>query len=224
MTSIFQKFNENPRLKRGLKTASKGNPDARYSGDDGEVLITLRRHSSIEKDGKDMAILEYAIAPGESNEGEKLVQVYVFADNSAFTAEETMARFFGDLQLLGVETEGVDPKVVEKNLDAVIVNKTTFKASVTKAKTEYPKVMILEQLSTGNTPSDPPDSTTNEEEWEEELSEPETLEGRTCHFQDDECVVDSHNVTKDLVDLANPDDLDEVWYEKIPVKDIELSE
>lgn len=222
MASIFQKMSESSRLKRGLKTAVKGDPDARYKGPDGEILVHLKRHGAISKDGKDMAVLEFTVAPSEDHAGENIVNIYVFADNAAFTAEQTMGRFFGDLQILGIKTDGRenDTAGMEKDVNAVIASKTVFKLSIVGAQDKYPTVTLLG-------PADGEDSApvAEDDEWEEETvveEEVESLVGGICDYNDDTCAVDAHNEEAGTLTLSDPNDLETIWYEDVPVDDVKF--
>ena len=228
MTSVFQAIQENKRLQRSLKTTTKGDPNARYKGPDGELMCHLKKLSHLSKDGKDMALFEFAVAPGEQYEGDKLVIVHVFADNSAFSAEDNLARFFSDVQQLGIGTEGKEPSAIEKDIDRKIAKKTLFKIAVTDSTAKYPNVEIVGPVEGEDVPvEDEPVNAgdgVGDDEWEEETAEEadESLVGALCTYEGDTCVIDTHDEAKGEVNLADAEDPDTIWYEFVPFTDIEL--
>lgn len=174
MTNLFKKLAADPAIKRNLKTVVKGNPDQKYTGEDGELLVELIKVEEFEtKEKVPCYSVTFAVIDGD-HAGEKVNIFHHLAGNSARSFEDQVSEMFGTIAALGVDCDGREDDLegisqdVEKRLRA----KAQYKVLITDAKEKYPDVRILSSLASAPSSSEEPEEAEHEEveETEEDVS------------------------------------------------------
>ena len=208
--SIFKQIAETPVMKRQLTESQKKKPDEPFEGEDGEYVGIFVGERTADKNGNTMSFFEYLITEGDQ-EGKSITNMYWFKGGDP--NEITMDQLLRHIHVMGVNTDGTSSTDMQKGIGEVRARKTPLKlkvVSTTKGDKTYRKVFPIGLYEA--TPATPTAPTASEEV--------ESLLNQTINFQGEDCLVANYDITKNTVDLVNPDKPEDRWYESIDVNQL----
>lgn len=229
---IFKQIAEDAHSKRAFKEAKKLKPLTfeSFKGPDGEYQGRLVSQNERKKDDNTMAFFNYVITEGKYK-GEEVSNMYWLVNPKKGDNKITFSSLRTAVSLLGGDGN-LEPEELDEEIGKIIRKKKSVRLKIQTSNDAKgtPRTRVWPAYSP--TMLDVQKKMKGEEEVveEKEVVEEEkkeydgaALNGETVIFQDEPCLVLKHNTDAKTVQLGDPKDKDEIWYEDIEVSKLTLN-
>ena len=231
---IFKQIAQNSHSKRAFKESRKLQPNTfePFAGPDGEYMGRLKSQTEKPNGEATMAFFNYEITEWDYK-GKEVSHMYWLAKEKDGSENQ---RSYNSMQisvgLMGGDGSK-DPEYLDDELGKIIRGKKSFRLKIattkdnkgiprTKCWPAYSPSMLDVQKKMKEKEVVEEKKVVEEVEEETEEYDGAALNGMTVSFQDEDCLVLKRDTKSKIVQLGDPNNKKDIWYEDIKVSQLTI--